>query len=453
MNIVAEPVSHLENKVIINIDQADYAGRLDEAIKQYRRKVNMPGFRQGMVPVGMVKKMYGKALLYEELNKMVQEGINGYLEENKLDIFAQPMPETDSDPFGDGDALDKSFTFEFSIGLKPEVNVAAPNKTFTKYQVEPAQETLDNYIKDLRSRHFENAYPPISEQGDMVFLRIRELDEVGEIKVGGLVTVSMVKLAEVADEALRNELTGIGKDHATRTQLELIFGNDTAAIAAGIKKSEEELALIGRAVEITVSNVMREGLAELDTTFFNKVFGNEDFKTESDFNERVKLELSRSLQVEAERYLRNEVMEAFFQTDNIELPDGFLKRWLLSNAKNPVDQQTLEQQYPEYSNQLRRDLLIDKVLEVNAIEIKGEDIVEEAKGLLYRQFSSYGIPMDDQTLQKYALDYLKKEDNYSNVYYSMKYRKVEDFIREQVQVSEAPMSFVEFEKLTKENAV
>jgi trigger factor len=284
-------------------------------------------------------------------------------------------------------------------------------------------------------------------------LRIRELDEAGEIKVGGLVTVSMVKLADLADDALRAELTGIGKDYATRTQLELIYGNDTAAIAAGVKKSEEELALINRAVEITVSNVMREGLAELDTTFFNKVFGNEDIKTEVDFTDRVKLELGRSLQVEAERYMRNQVMEAFFQTDGIELPDGFLKRWLLSNAKNPVDAQTLEQQYPEYAKQLRRDLLIDKVLEVNNIEIKGEDIVEEAKGLLYRQFSSYGIPMDDQTLQKYALDYLQKEDNYSNVYYSMKYRKVEDFIREQVQVKEAPMSFQEFEKLTKENAV
>lgn len=452
MNITAEKVSALENKVIVNIEPADYAAKFDEAVKNYRRKVAMPGFRTGMVPVGMVKKMYGKALLYEELNKMVQDGINNYLAENKLDIFAQPMPEDENDPFGDGIETDKSFSFSFSIGLKPEVSTAAPAKTFNLYQVEPSKELLENYIKDLRTRHFEGAYPDKSETGDMVFLRIRELDENGEVKAGGLVTVSLVKLADIADSALQAELTGIGREYSTRTRLELIFGEDNAKIAAGIKKSEEELALIGREVEASVSNIMREGLAEMNTEFFGKVFGNEEITTEADFTDRIKLELGRSLQVEAERLLRNDVMDAFFQTDHIQLPDDFLKRWLLSNAKNPVDQTTLEQQYPEYAKQLRRDVLIDKLLEENQVQFQGEDIIEEAKGLLYRQFSSYGIPMDDQTLEKYALDYLKKDDNYTNVFYSMKYRKAEDLVRQNVNVSETPISYEEFEKLTKQNA-
>lgn len=217
MNITAEKVSVLENKVIVNIEPADYAAKFDEAVKNYRRKVAMPGFRTGMVPVGMVKKMYGKALLYEELNKMVQDGINNYLAENKLDIFAQPMPEEENDPFGDGLETDKSFSFTFSIGLKPEVSTAAPGKTFNLYQVEPGKELIENYIKDLRTRHFEGAYPEKSEAGDMVFLRIRELDETGEIKTGGLVTVSLVKLADIADSALQAELTGIGREYTTRT--------------------------------------------------------------------------------------------------------------------------------------------------------------------------------------------------------------------------------------------
>jgi trigger factor len=453
VNITAENVSVLENKVIVNIEPADYAAKFDEAVKSYRRKVAMPGFRTGMVPVGMVKKMYGKALLYEELNKLVQDGINQYLEENKLDIFAQPMPEVDNDPFANGMEGEQAYSFTFSIGLKPALELLYPAQTFTKYLVEPAAEMVENYIKDLRSRHFEGAYPETSETGDMVFLRLRELDENGVVKTGGLVTVSLVKLADLADETLQTELTGIGREYSTRTNLNLIFGNDDEKIAAGIKKSVEELAQINREVEATVSNVMREGLADMNEAFFGKVFGNEDIKTEADFTDRIKLELGRSLQAEAERLLRNDIMDAFFQTEHIELPDDFLKRWLLSNAKKPVDSATLEQQYPEYAKQLRRDLLIDKVLEENQVEIEGEEIINEAKGLLYRQFSSYGIPMDDQTLQKYALDYLQKDDNYTNVYYSMKYRKVEEVVREKVAVSESPLSFAEFEKLTQQKAV
>ncbi|MFN3529194.1 MAG: trigger factor [Bacteroidia bacterium] len=453
MNITAEKINVLENKVVVNIEPTDYAAKFEEAVKQYRKKVSMPGFRTGMVPVGMVRKMYGKALLYEELNKLVQDGINGYLEENKLDIFAQPMPDESNNPFGEELETDKDFNFIFNIGLKPEVNIDTPVEVFTRFKVEPSAEMMEDYLKDLRSRHFEGAYPEQAEAGDMVFLRIKELDENAEVKTDGMVTVSLVKLAEVADEALRNELTGTSKDYSTRTNLALIFGDDASKIAAGIKKTEEELSSIGREVEITVSNVMREGLAEMNEEFFAKVFGSEEIKTEADFMARIKLELGRSLEAEAERYLRNQLTEAFFKTDGIELPDEFLKRWLLTNAKNPIDQATLDTQYPEYAKQLRRDLLIDKVMEMNAIEIQGEDIVNQAKGLLYRQFSSYGIPMDDAMLQKYAIDYLQKDDNYTNIYYSLKYAKVEEYLLEKANIEEKPIAFEDFKKLTEQNAV
>ena len=453
MNITAEKTSTLENKLIVDIEPADYASRFDEAIKTYRKKVNMPGFRQGMVPMGMVKKMYGKALLYEELNKLIQESLDNYMKEEKLEIFAQPMPEEENDPFADGMESDKAFRFSFNIGLKPAVDTTIPSKTFIKHQVEPSAELLENYIKDLRTRHFEGAYPEKSEAGDMVFLRIRELNEAGELKEGGLVTVSLVKLADIADAALQAELTGIGKDYSTRTGLETIFGTDKAKIAAGIKKTEAELAEIGNEVEVTVSNVMREGLAELNETFFGKVFGSEDIKTEADFTDRVKLELGRSIQAEAEQYLRSQIMEAFFEQAQFELPDDFLKRWLVSNAKEEVKQAELEAQYPDYAKQLRRDLLIDKVLADAGMEIQADDLINEAKGQLYRQFSSYGIPLDDEMLQKYAMDYLQKDDNYSNVFYSVKYRKVEAHLRDQVKVDEKALSFEDFEKLTKEKTV
>lgn len=453
MNITAEKISTLENKLIVDIEPADYATRFDEAIKTHRKKVNMPGFRQGMVPMGMVKKMYGKALLYEELNKLIQESLDNYMKEEKLDIFAQPMPEDDNDPFAEGLETDRAFRFSFTIGLKPAVDTAIPSKTFVKHQVEPSAELLENYIKDLRTRHFEGAYPEKSEEGDMVFLRIRELNAEAEAKEGGLVTVSLVKLADIADQALQAELTSIGKDYSTRTTLEAIFGTEQAKIAAGIKKTEEELAEIGSDVEATVSNVMREGLAELNASFFGKVFGSEEITTEDDFNERVKLELGRSIQTEAEQYLRSQVMEAFFDQAQFDLPDDFLKRWLISNAKEEVQQAELEAQYPDYAKQLRRDLLIDKVLADAGVEIQADDLMSEAKGQLYRQFSSYGIPLDDEMLQKYAMDYLQKDDNYSNVFYSVKYRKVEAHLREQVKVEEKGLSFEDFEKLTKEKTV
>ncbi len=453
MNITAEKISKLENKVILQLEPADYSAKFEEALKDYRRKVSMPGFRKGMVPAGLVKKMYGKALLYEELNKLVQEQVDTFLKEQALEIFAQPVPEEGHDPFEGGIEDATAFTFRFDIGLKPEVVTNIPTKSFVKYAVEPDQNLLTNYTNDLRKRYYTNAYPETSEAGDNVFLRLKELDQNGEIKQGGVVTVSLVKLADIADSQLQAELTGIAKDYTTRNQLSAIFGNDPEKIAAGIKKSVEELNAINPHFEITASNIMRDGLADMNTDFFRQVFGNEEIDTEEAFNDRIKLELGRGLQADAERLLRNDLMEALLDAENIELPDAFLKRWLKTATENPIDENTLESQYPEYAKQLRRDLIIDTILKENKLEIDSEEIMNEARSLLYRQFSSYGIPIEEKDLNKYALDYLRKDDNYANLYYSVKFRKVEDHVRELIKIDEKSISYADFEKLTQKKSV
>lgn len=453
MNITAEKISKLENKVILQLEPVDYAAKFEEALKDYRRKVTMPGFRKGMVPAGLVKKMYGKALLYEELNKMVQEQVDNFLKEQSLEIFAQPVPEEGHDPFAAGLEEATAFTFRFDIGLKPEVKAQIPTQAFTQYQVEPDATLLTNYITDLRKRHFQGAYPETSAAGDNVFLRLKELDENGELKTGGVVTVSLVKLDEIADEKLRNELTGIQKDYVTRNELTAIYGNDQEKIAAGIKKTVEELVNINPLFEITVSNIMRDGLADMDENFFRQVFGNENIDSEEAFTDRVKLELGRALQADAERLLRNDIMEALLDDSSIELPDAFLKRWLMTATEKPVDAATLESQYPEYAKQLRRDLIIDQILKENDLQIDSEQIMNEARALLYRQFSSYGIPIEEKDLNKYALEYLRKDDNYANLYYSVKFRKVEDHVRDLVKVEEKAISYADFEKLTQKKSV
>jgi len=453
VNITAEKISKLENKVVLTLEPADYSTRLEEALKDYRRKVNIPGFRKGMVPAGMVKKMYGKALLYEELNKLVNEQVDQFLKEQALDIFAQPVPEEGHDPFAAGMEEQNSFVFRFDIGLKPEVSVKIPSKTFVKYQVEPDQNLLTNYTNDLRKRYYTNAYPETSEAGDNVFLRLKELDENGELKAGGVVTVSLVKLADIHETSLQAELTGVGKDYSTRNTLTAIFGTDKEKIASGIKKTVEELATINEQFEITVSNILRDGLADMNTDFFKQVFGNENIDTEEAFYDRIKLELGRALQTDAERLLRNELMEELLDADGIELPDSFLMRWLRTASENPIDEHTLQTQYPDYAKQLRRDLIIDQILKEQNLQIESEEIMNEARGLLYRQFSSYGIPIEEKDLNKYALDYLKKDDNYANLYYSLKFRKVEDYVREHITVEEKPLAFAEFEKLTQKKTV
>jgi trigger factor len=191
----------------------------------------------------------------------------------------------------------------------------------------------------------------------------------------------------------------------------------------------------------------------MDENFFRQVFGNENIDSEEAFTDRVKLELGRALQADAERLLRNDIMEALLDDSSIELPDAFLKRWLKTATEKPVDEATLESQYPEYAKQLRRDLIIDQILKENDLQIDSEQIMNEARGLLYRQFSSYGIPIEEKDLNKYALEYLRKDDNYANLYYSVKFRKVEDHVRALVKVEEKAISYADFEKLTQKKSV
>lgn len=434
-------------RVSFTFEEADYQTRVNKALKNYAQKVSMPGFRKGQVPMGMVKKMYGKAMLAEELNQIVQESLNTYIKDNQLEILGQPLTATDS-PKLDIEK-DTTFTFVFELGLRPNFEVILPiEKNYPLYEIAADEESVENYIKDVRMRNYENQTPEVIAAGDSVSLQLFELDENGQKLNGGLVGVAMYKTEELADQAFAATLYGAKKEDIFTASPLQIFGNDQERMARTFRKEISDLEQLPATIGVKVLNIYRDGLAELNQALFDKVFGPLEVTSEADFRIRIKEELEVILKNEAPKRLLDEVMGDVFESHQFELPDSFMKKWLKEQSDKPLDEATLEQHYPEYAKKLRQDLIVEKILTTNNATITFETLLEQTKVLIKNHFEQYGMDLPEKEIEKQAMEYLRKEENYNQLYNKAKISALEQVIVSLVKTTPTPISLDEFKKLS-----
>jgi len=438
LNIQIEYQTTLEARLTLQLEPEDYRPRVLKALKDLRKNLKMPGFRPGMVPEGLVKAQYGLPVLQEELGKIVNDSLMDYARTHQLDYFGQPLPVKGHNPFDAGLQDGLSYEFRYDLGLRPEVRIKAMETSMTKLQPIPNQEEVENTVDQWRSRYFEGAYPEVSQSGDRIFLRLTPTEGSGNGPAARK-TVVLVELDEIHDPALREALNGKGKGQTGQLTPQDLYGDDLQAIAKGFKLNEGEDLDARTLFDYEISNVLREGKAELNSAFFEKVFGSSMDETE--FREKATAFVRSQWDQEAEQLLRFQMMENFFEQHPMDLPDAFLQRLLKQNHDHDHNHDT---QYEPFARQLRRDLLIEVLLREHEVQISREDLLQEAEGRLFRQFSGYGISPEQIPLRRYAEDYLRKEQNESSVYYSVKYQRAEDLLREQVRVVDQEVDYSSF---------
>lgn len=443
MDIKKQDIDALNAEIKISLKSDDYEPLVNEALKKVQRQASMPGFRPGKVPAGLIKKQYGTQIMADEINKLLQDTIYKYIEENKIEILGNPLPkETTPVDF----EKQKEFEFTYQIGLSPQFSVNLDSKqTFTLKTVKVDDELVNKYVKDVRRNFGKPANPEVAEEKDVIFIDINELDETGSIKAGGIYKSSSISAERVKNEKAKAKLIGAKKEDKIVLSVDELY--ETAldkSVSLGIDKETAENTHCN--LQLTVKNISRLEDAEMNQELFDKVYGEGKVSSEEEFKTKIREELALMFSADSDRFLKTEVENKLVENLKLQLPDAFLKRWLMVANEKPITQEELEKDYPNYSKAMQWRLIENKIIKDNSIKVEGDEAKEEAKMFIRGEYQRYGQVPTDEDLEKISRDLLSREKEAQKIFENLYSKKVLDLIKEKCTLQPKEVSYDEFFK-------
>ena len=447
MNIVRKDIDQNNAILTLSIEKADYTEKVEKTLRDYRKKANIPGFRPGMVPAGLVKKMYGKAVLADEINKMVSDELYKYISDNKINMLGEPLPnETEQKEINFDTQED--FEFCFDLGLAPEFEVELTKKDKIKfYNITVSAEMIDNQVKSYQQRYGKYIQEETVEEKDMVKGELLELAN-GKVNEKGIkLSDAVLTPAYMKDEAQKAIFVAAAKGAVVTFNPAKAFDND-AELASLLKVSKDEVKDITSDFQFTIESITRYHEAEINTELFDKVYGEGVVTTEEEFRAKIKENIQENLTDDSDYKFGIDAREVVLEKyDSLTFPDAFLKRWVLATNKN-ITPETLEEDYPKMIADLKWQLIKDKIAKANDIKIEAEDVNGYAKKMAKAQFAQYGmIGMDDEILENYAKDILKKEETAKGIIERVVENKVFEAIKNAVKLDTKEISIEDFNKM------
>ncbi|MDB5025019.1 MAG: tig [Mucilaginibacter sp.] len=447
MNISQEKIDKLNAVVTINIKPEDYQPRVDKAIKDQAKKAKIPGFRPGMVPPSHIKKMYGKSILVDEVNNLLSDTLNNYINEQQLEVLGQPLPKQGDNKEYNWDFAD-DFEFNYEVGLAPEFAVDFSSKDkVTQYVIKADNETIEARIKNIRKSYGKMTNPDVSADGDVLYADLVQLSPDGSVFDGGIANTTSVRLDQVQNEKIKKSLTGLKKDDEVVLDIQKAYSNDATRIAAILKVDDETAAEVKSNFRLTVKNVNRLEESDLNQEFFDKLFGEGTVTTEEEFRAKITEEVEAMFAQDAERKLQNDLYNLSIGKAKFDLPDDFLKRWLKATNEKLTDEE-LTGGYSDFAQNLKWTLLENKIIKDNKIEIKYEEVFAAAKQRLDAQFRMYSPqPIADEQLAQYTVQFLQNKEEANKIFEEVKAVKVLEYLKGIVSLEEKEISDKNFKEL------
>lgn len=443
MNIKKQDIDKLNAEITISVTPNDYEAHVNEGIKKVQRQASMPGFRPGKVPASLIKKQYGTQIMVDEINKLLNDSIYKYIEENKIEILGNPLPKNQT-------AIDftnqKGFDFVYELGLAPQFDVKLDNKnTFTYKTVKVDDELVNKYLSDVRRNYGKPTNPEISSEKDVIFVDINELDENGAIKAGGIYKSTSLSYERVKNEKAKAKLLGLKREDKVVININDLY--ETAldkSVSLGIDKAVAETN--NSDLQLTVKNISRLEDAELNQELFDKVYGEGKVTSEEEFKNKIREELSMMFHADSERFLKTEVENKLVDKLNLQLPDAFLKRWLAVVNEKPVAPEDLEKEYPGYAKAMQWRLIENKIIKDNQIQVQADEAKNEAKAYIRSEYMRYGQKPSEEDLEKISNDLLKSEKDAQRIFENLYTKKVLDLIKDKCTLDKKEVSYDEFFK-------
>ena len=437
MNIQLDKKSTTEASIKITLEEADYQPKVDKKIKEYSKKAQIKGFRPGKVPTGLVKQMYGKGILVEEINHALGHALQDYLRDEKIKTLGEPLPNTEAAEKIDWDNQ-KEFTFTYDIGMAGEYAVNTDKVKVTEYEIEIDDKTVDETLDNLRKQFGPMSNPEQAEKGDMVFGSFTT--EGGNVSGSGVVGPN--DLTEENQELL----VGLKPGEELNFDASAFKSSGIMATALGI--GQEEVEAIEGDITLKVEKINRKEAAELNQELFDKVFGPGAVSSEEEFRNKIKETIAENYNREAKQLTNQEIRDQLLSNTEIELPDEFLKRWLLATNEK-LTAQDMENEYHLFAKDLRWTLIQNDIADQNEVKVEQEEIMEDAKEGLRAQLRQYGMGDEiEANLDAYANNYLQGNEgqNYMRVHNKLRHDKVMGILRDKVAIKNKKVSPDEFQK-------
>ena len=455
MNISTQNIDAVNAVVTVEILKADYEGKVADVLKQHRKNAALPGFRKGKVPAGVIKKMYGKSVMLEEVNKLMSSEMTKFLQEAEFDILGEPLPsETEK-------AIDfetqEDFEFKFDVAISPAVDVKLSKREKLKYfDITVDQEMMDRQKEAVCSRFGEYTNPEKAEDKDLLKGTLVELDAEGKAKEEGIVVEEVVISSDImkdADEAAK--LLGAEKENVIVFNPKKAYAGNTSELSAMLKIEKEAAETMESDFQFTVAEITRYNKAEINQELFDKVYGENEVKSEDEFNEKIKAEIKENLSANSEyKFLIDAKDKLLKKISDVALPETFLKRWLLiSNESNDqITPEKIEEDFDKILDDLRWQLVKTTIVKENELKVNNDDALAYGKKIAKAQFAQYGMTnVPEEHLDNYAQEMLKDKQQGQNIIERAIEDKIVAFIKEAVKIEEVEISLDEFNKLVSEN--
>jgi trigger factor len=447
MNITRENIDDLNAVLKVEISKSDYEEKVENVLKDYRKKANIKGFRPGMVPIGLVKKMYGKAVQIDEINKVVTENLQKYLTDEKIEILGDPLPKTDENEKIDFDTQEE-FTFSFELGLSPVIDLKLSKKNkVIQYEIIIDEKMRNDYLENYTRRYGELRKVEVIGEKDVVKGRIQDVENNGDIlPESQAIEDTSLGIDIIKDKEIQNLFIGKSLNESIDFDIKKAFPNDTE-IAGILHKKKEEVAEIEGNFRFTINEISRFFPAVPGKELFDKIYGEGVVGSEEEFMKKIDEEIGLNLKRESEFKLSMDIKALALDKTDLKFPEEFLKKWLLRVNENTTPEQ-VEKEFDSFRKDLKWQLIRNKIARDNEVKITEEELLKEAANITRYQFQQYGLfYATEEQINNYAKETLKREEDAKRIADKILEEKVILLMKELVKLESKSISVEEFNKL------
>ena len=433
----------------VEVSESDYIESVKNVLKKYRKDAVVPGFRKGKTPMSIIEKQYKTSIVVDEVNKMLQDNLYKHITDNKIRVLGSPLPKSsvEIDWVNNVD-----FVFEYEIGLAPEFDVKISSKDkLTYYNIKADTKLVDGYCNDIAKKYGKMSNPNESIDGDLVFCSINQLDVNGEVMINGISNEATVSMDVIEDKKVKKKFIGLKSGDQLTLNVMSVFLNHSD-LSAMLKITHDQLhALTSDSFEFTVKQINRLSPAEFNKELFDKVYSDGSVTNVKEFKQKVTEEAEKSFVVESDRMLKNDVVLYLVKKVKLDMPDEFLKRWLVQTSEKPLTLEQVESDYHMYSKSLKWQLLENKILETNEVKVNNEDLLIFTKELVEKQMMQYGqASSDEKQILDIAENILKNEDERKKISEQLFDEKTLSIYKKSFKLNEKSISYDDFVKLATE---
>lgn len=427
MNISLNKASDLQGRLTVVVTEADYKEKVEAKLKDYRKKASIKGFRPGMVPATLIKKLYGQSALVDEINHELGHAVSDYIKENKLNLVGEPLPAVEEADSIDWEK-DTEFTFHYDLGFHGDFTVdLAKMKAIQSYEIKADKKEIDETIENLKKQFGEQTHPDSVEDRDLVF---------GTFTQGDWIEKSAIPMHAIQDKS-KKVFIGAKKGDTLKFAIDKVFV-DAKALALATGKKEEEVADLKGEVSYVVEDITRQVPSEMNVAFFDKVLGPGKATDEKSFRAEVETIVGENYAREAKYLLRIDAEKAILESVKIDLPEEFLRTWLIRINEGKFTPEQIDQDFDNVKRDIRWNLIKNEIAEKFEVKVDYPEVVEKAKDMVRQQFGGYlssDQPGIEEMIEKIAMGYLSdksKGDNFMNLYNQAFSDKVSNAIVENI---------------------